>query len=47
MLYLQYIEGNREVFASKCIAINAQITNFNKIFFLTTVYELDFLNLVG
>ena len=46
MLYLEYIEGNREVFSWDRIAINAQITNFNKIFFLTAVYKLDLLNLV-
>ena len=46
MLHLEYIEGNREVFSWDRISINAQITKFNKIFFLTAVYERGLLNLV-
>jgi hypothetical protein len=45
-LYLQYIEGNRDVFSWDLIAINIQITCLIKYFFLTAVCELDLLNLV-
>jgi len=47
ILHLQYIEGNREVFPWDRIAINSQITKLSNIFFLTAVYELNLLNLLG